>query len=132
MLRSGSERSDASVNDMSADDVSVNTVDSETKHFAEVVGESDRVAVEGGRTRWSAGGALEEGGRLVRAPSGVIEYRPEEMIVRLRAGTTVRDLDQALREGGQRSALPDRGGTVGGALAVGENHLEALGRGTVR
>jgi glycolate oxidase FAD binding subunit len=54
------------------------------------------------------------------------------MTVRVRAGTPVADLHAALAEGGQRTALPRRGGTVGGALAVGENDLSVLGRGRLR
>jgi FAD/FMN-containing dehydrogenase len=100
--------------------------------FAEEVGAIGPIAVEGGRTRWDLGGALADGTRLVRAPAGVLEREPEEMIVRVLAGTTVAELDEALADGGQRSALPSRGGTVGGALAVGEDHLDVLARGPVR
>jgi len=100
--------------------------------FAEEVGVSGPVAVEGHRSRWELGGPLAEGTRLLRAPAGVVEYHPEEMVVRVRAGTPVADLHAALAEAGQRSALPERGGTVGGAIAVGENHLCCLGRGQLR
>ncbi len=100
--------------------------------FAEEVGDTGPVAVEGGRTRWSLGGSPAEGTRLVRAPTGLVDYAPDEMTVTVRAGTTVAELHAALAEKGQRTALTDRGGTVGGALAVGENDLRALGRGLVR
>ena len=100
--------------------------------FAELVGAADSVAVEGNRTRWNLGGSLHQSTRLVRAPSGIVSYSPEEMTVRVRAGTSVGELAAALTLRGQRCALPDRGGTVGGAIAVGENHLEMLGRGTLR
>jgi glycolate oxidase FAD binding subunit len=62
----------------------------------------------------------------------VLDHQPEEMTVRVRAGTTVAELDAVIGAAGQRTALPDRGGTVGGALAVGENDLCVLGRGQVR
>ena len=100
--------------------------------FAEEVGAVGPVAVEGGRTRWDLGGALADDARLVRAPSGVLERVPEEMIVRVLAGTPVAELDAELAAAGQRSALPSRGGTVGGALAVGENHVDVLSRGPLR
>ncbi len=100
--------------------------------FARDVGAEGPVAAEGHRTRWDAGGALASGTRLVRAPTGVVEHRPEEMTVRVRAGTPVVDLHELLAGARQRSALPERGGTVGGALAVGEAHLCALGRGLLR
>ena len=99
--------------------------------FAELVGDADPIAVAGGRTRWDMGGALAEGTRVVEAPTGIVDYQPEEMTITVRAGTTVAELDAALAERGQRSAVPDRGGTVGGALAVGENAPGAVrvGRG---
>jgi glycolate oxidase FAD binding subunit len=54
------------------------------------------------------------------------------MIARVRAGTTVAELHAELAACGQRTALPDRGGTVGGALAVGQNDIYSLRRGTLR
>ncbi len=100
--------------------------------FAEEVGDSGPVAIAGSRTRWSLGGDVAEEARILSAPTGIVEYSPEEMTVTVRAGTTVADLHRALAEKGQRSALPDRGGTVGGALAVGENDIRSLGRGMIR
>ena len=100
--------------------------------FAAEVGATGPVAVIGGRTRWDRGGALHPGARTLPAPEGLVDYRPEEMIVRVRAGTRVADLHGALAEKGQRTALPERDGTVGGAVSVGENHVEVLGRGRVR
>lgn len=100
--------------------------------FATEIGESGPVAVVGSRSRWSVGGTLSQGTRLVRAPSGVLDHQPEEMTVKVRAGTTVAELNAVLEVAGQRTSLPDRGGTVGGAIAVGENDLCVLGRGQVR
>ena len=100
--------------------------------FAEEVGDTDAIAIAGARSRWQRGGALAPGTRIIHAPSGVVWHQPEEMTVCVRAGTPVADLAAALAERGQRCALPERGGTVGGAVAVGENHLCVLGRGTVR
>jgi glycolate oxidase FAD binding subunit len=55
------------------------------------------------------------------------------MTVRVRAGTTVADLDAALAEAGQCVALPDApGATVGGVLAVGHSGIRRLGWGPVR
>lgn len=100
--------------------------------FAAEIGETGPVAVEGARSRWQAGGDSDPGTRLVKAPQGILEHRPEEMTVRVRAGTTVEELHADIGARGQRTALPDRGGTVGGALAVGENDVAVLGRGRVR
>ena len=100
--------------------------------FADEVGETGAIAIEGGRTRWGIGGAPEGNPRILRAPEGIVDYKPEEMTVQVRAGTPVADLHAVLAEKGQRSALPERGGTVGGALAVGENDFRSLGRGRTR
>ncbi len=100
--------------------------------LAEEVGVEGPVAVEGSRTRWHIGGAADPQTRLVKAPTGIVEYVPDEMTVCVRAGTSVADLHAALAEQGQRTGLPERGGTVGGAIAVGENDVHVLGRGRVR
>jgi hypothetical protein len=110
--------------------------------FAEAVGRDDPVAVRGGGTRWDHGGSPQAGTRLIEAPSGIVSYAPEEMTVRVRAGTTVADLHAELAARGQRTALPERtavdgsgangGGTVGGAIAVGQNDIHTLRRGTLR
>ncbi|MFA9444934.1 FAD-binding protein [Egicoccus sp. AB-alg6-2] len=100
--------------------------------FAEAVGSEGPVAVEGARTRWERGGPPAIDVRLVRAPTGIVSYLPHEMTVQVRAGTAVADLHAQLAEAGQRTALPERGGTVGGALAVGEDALSVLGVGRVR
>lgn len=108
------------------------TTDPVLRAFADMVGDTDPIAVQGGGTRWHLGGVLHESARLVEAPTGIVDYQPSEMIAVVRAGTLVADLHATLREAGQTSALPDRGGTVGGAIAVGENRLDRLGRGSVR
>lgn len=93
------------------------------------------VVAVGGRTQWNAGGPLDPGTpvREVRMPTGVVAVEAADMTVRVRAGTTVTDLDAALAEVGQTVALPARpGATVGGALAVGHSGLRRLGWGPVR
>ena len=123
---------------MSADDTPATTTatlastDAALEAFAAEVGDVGPIAVEGGRTRWELGGRSEPGTRIIPAPTGVVSYAPEEMTITVRAGTSVTDLEATLAERGQRTALPNRGGTIGGALAVGENDIRALGRGLVR
>jgi hypothetical protein len=105
--------------------------------FASEVGSEPAGAVTcvGGRTQWDVGGAVGEGAREVRPPAGVVAHEPGEMIVRVRAGTTLADLAHAVAEGGQFVALessdPDRA-TVGGLLACGRSGLRRLGRGPIR
>lgn len=103
--------------------------------FAAEVGDESAgpVTCVGGRTQWSVGGAPPAEAREVRAPAGVVAFEPAEMTVRVRAGTTVADLDAALAEHGQTVALPAwPGATVGGVLAVGRSGVRRLGYGPVR
>ena len=105
--------------------------------FASAVGdpESGPVTCVGGRTQWDLGGRLADGVREVSAPAGVVAHEPGEMIVRVRAGTTLAELGAATEVGGQFVALeaddPDRA-TVGGVLACGRSGRRRLGRGPVR
>ncbi len=107
--------------------------------FAAEIGPRDPVVVRGGGTQWDVGGAPNSDVREARAPSGIVEHRPDEMTVCVRAGTTVAELHAALAEHGQRTALPDGSGpsgsplsTVGGAIAVGRSPVTRLGDGHIR
>ncbi len=100
--------------------------------FADDVGSDDPIAIVGGQTRWETGGELAAGTRTIAAPIGIVDYIPEEMIVTVRAGTTVAELHAELESKGQWTALPERGGTVGGAIAVGENDFRRPARGDIR
>jgi FAD binding domain len=103
--------------------------------FAELVGPEDPVCCAGGKTQWDVGGAVRAGTREVTAPGGVVSHEPAEMIVRVRAGTAVDELQAAVAEGGQIVTIeaddPARA-TVGGVLAVGRSGVRRLGRGPVR
>ncbi|MFV2039509.1 MAG: FAD-binding protein [Acidimicrobiales bacterium] len=100
--------------------------------FADEVGDTGPVSIRGAGTRWEVGGALDSSARVLSAPEGVVEYHAAEMTVRVRAGTSVTELHAQLEQQRQRTALPDRGGTIGGAVVIGENDLAVLGRGSVR
>jgi FAD/FMN-containing dehydrogenase len=105
--------------------------------FAAEVGPASAgpVAAVGGRTQWDVGGPLDPTVpvREVRAPAGVVAVEAADMTVRVRAGTTVGELDDALASAGQTVALPAWPGvTVGGVLAVGRSGLRHLGWGPVR
>jgi glycolate oxidase FAD binding subunit len=87
----------------------------------------------GGRTQWSVGGLPVVGTREVRAPVGIVEHEPAELIVRVAAGTAVTELDAALAVHRQCAALPLRpSATVGGVLAVGHSSVKRLGHGPLR
>ena len=108
-------------------------IDDALANFAAEVGAEGPVCVRGGGTRRHVGGEVAPGTRELQAPAGIVALEPAEMTVRVRAGTTVAELHEALAASGQRTALPQRpGGTVGGALMVGESSLARLGFGPVR
>lgn len=103
------------------------------ERFAADVASDGPVCVVGGRTQWETGGTPAAGTRELRAPSGVVEHIPAEMIVRVRAGTRLGEMADALAAGGQRVALegpPDA--TVGGVVSVGQSGFRRLGLGPVR
>jgi FAD/FMN-containing dehydrogenase len=110
----------------------IRTIDTELAEFAAEVGVHDPVVALGNGTRFDLGGPPAADARVVSAPVGVVDYAPEEMTVLVRAGTTVAALHAELALSEQRTSLPERGGTVGGAVMVGENCPFALGRGPVR
>jgi FAD/FMN-containing dehydrogenase len=105
------------------------------RRFAGEVGAEGPVTVVGGRTQWSVGGQPDPTARELRAPAGLVEHQPAEMIVRVRAGTPVAELQEALAASGQMVPLdpadPD-GATVGGVLAVGHSGTRRLRYGPVR
>ena len=103
--------------------------------FAEEVGSSGAVAVIGGRTQWDAGGPADPGVRLVRAPSGIVELEPAELVVRCGAGTSVAELDSALAEHGLMSpidAVRPEDATVGGVFSAGHTGIRRLRYGHIR
>lgn len=105
------------------------------ERFAADIGPDEPVTPVGGRTQWAIGGLPSPPGRAVYAPSGVVAHQPEEMIVRVRAGTPVAELTHALAARGQMVALdPDdpTEATVGGVLAVGRSGHRAVRYGPVR
>ena len=103
------------------------------QELADEVGVEGAVVAVGGRTQFDIGGAVDASARPVHAPSGIVEHVAAEMTVRVRAGTTVAELDDALAASGQCVALPAwPGATVGGVLAVGHSGLRRLGWGPVR
>ena len=67
----------------------------------------------------------------VTAPVGVLDFQPDEMIVRCGAGTGLDELRAVLAERGQRVDIAGAG-TVGGALARGWSDVHRLGRGPMR
>lgn len=101
--------------------------------LADEVGDTGPVALAGGRTQWDIGGVLAPGTRVVEAPAGVVDHQPDEMIVRVRAGTPLTELQSVLAERDQMVILDGPAGcTVGGVLSVGHSGLGRLRWGPVR
>jgi glycolate oxidase FAD binding subunit len=101
--------------------------------FADEIGSDGPVAVAGGRTKWGWGGLPAPGTRLVRAPSGVVAHQPAEMTVRVAAGTSLAELDDALARHGQTTVLDGPSdATVGGVLATAADGIRRLRVGPVR
>jgi glycolate oxidase FAD binding subunit len=101
--------------------------------FADAVGADGPVVAVGGRTQWSVGGPVGVDAREVHPPVGVVAVEPADLTVRVRAGTLVSELDDALDAVGQTVALPPwPGATVGGVVSVGASGLRHLGWGPVR
>jgi glycolate dehydrogenase FAD-binding subunit len=69
--------------------------------------------------------------RCVNAPSGIVWVQPAEMTMMCGAGTPIAEVEAALAEYQQQVALPV-GGTIGGALAVGQSGIRRLGYGAMR
>ena len=97
------------------------------EEFAARVGAEGAVTITGTGTR---GGPVLDA-RVVAAPAGIERIDAAEMVVECGAGTSVDELLAALRASGQTVSLPP-GGTVGGALAVGNSAVTRLGHGAMR
>lgn len=96
-------------------------VDDAVAALCAAVAAADAVVPVGGRTHWDVGGPPPVGAVEVRAPAGIVEHLPEELIVTVGAGTTVGDLDAVLAAADQHCPLDPRdpAATVGGLLATG-------------
>jgi glycolate oxidase FAD binding subunit len=104
-------------------------------------GEALCIAGSGSKAFLSAGadqGPMAFAGRLVSTVehTGIIAYRPEELVITARAGTPLKRIEQVLAEAGQYLPFePPRfrgGGTLGGAVAAGLSGPGRPWRGAVR
>ena len=111
-----------------ASDVIAGRLDRSLDDFAAEVGSSGAVCIVGAGTR---GGVATADARVVTAPIGIVRVDAAEMIVECGAGTPVDDVLAALAEVGQTVSIP-RGGTIGGALAVGHSDITRLAHGPIR
>ena len=95
-------------------------LDAAIAELSAVVAAAPSVVPVGGRTHWDVGGTP-TGAVEVRAPAGIVEHLPDELIVTVGGGTTVAELDAVLAAAGQHCPLDPRdpAATVGGTLAAG-------------
>lgn len=105
--------------------------------FTDEVGSEGKVRVVGAKTQWHIGRRADSPStdvRELRAPDGVVDVEPSELIVRVGAGTPVADLDVALAEVGLQCPLDpaSTAATVGGVLSVGRSGVRRLRHGHVR
>ena len=98
----------------------VRSVDDAVAELCATVAAADSVVPVGNRTHWEVGGPP-TGALEVRAPAGIVEHLPDELIVTVGGGTTVGELDALLAAAGQHCPLDPRdpAATVGGLLATG-------------
>ena len=107
-----------------------------TEKVREARSRGGRLAIFGSRSKgWCLANA--EGELLaVTGHSGIVDYRPEELVVTARAGTPLEELNELLAGHGQYLPFePPRvggGGTVGGAVASGFAGPGRPWRGSVR
>ncbi|MDR6582934.1 glycolate oxidase subunit GlcE [Herbaspirillum sp. BH-1] len=84
--------------------------------------ESDRLVIEGSGSRQDFAGQP-EGERLsLRAYRGIVRYEPDDLVITVRAGTPVTEVQQLLDQHGQMLGFEPplrHGSTVGGAVALG-------------
>jgi FAD/FMN-containing dehydrogenase len=106
------------------------------RRFVDEVGPSstDAVTTKGAGHHWHLGGTLESGTRIVEAPSGIVQFEPDEMLIRVGAGTTVLELNDALQAKRQCVPLdpPNALSTVGGLLSAGISGHRRLRFGAIR
>ena len=86
--------------------------------------EHDRaISIEGNRSKAFLGWPVEGETLSTLGHTGIIDYRPDELVITARAGTSLSDLDAVLRDENQVLACdPPRfggKGTLGGAIAAG-------------
>lgn len=81
------------------------------------------LAIHGGNTKAFYGGAITGEPLDVRAYSGIIEYEPRELVLTVRAGTTLDEIETAMDSASQMLPFEPphygEGSTIGGTVASG-------------
>lgn len=85
--------------------------------------ESVAVCIVGQNTTGVADSCAE--GLVLQAPTGIISYEPDELMISLLAGSTMAEINVALQTAHQRILIPEIG-TIGGAIATRRNGLRGI------
>lgn len=85
--------------------------------------ESVAVCIVGQDTTGVADSCAE--GLVLQAPTGIISYEPDELMISLFAGSTMAEINVALQTAHQRILIPEIG-TIGGAIATRRNGLRGI------
>lgn len=117
-----------------------NAVDSSTASLIDQVADARAqrmpLRIVGGGTWRDAGRAVAATRVLSVAPhAGVIEYVPTDLVITVRSGTTLADIEAVTAEHGQWLAIDPAGsahGTIGATVATASSGPLSLGSGTVR
>ena len=101
--------------------------------LAATIAAAHSVVAVGSSTHRDIGGAV-VGATEVSAPSGIVEYEPADMTVKVNAGTTSFELQTAIARHGQECPLDprDSNATIGGIVACGLSGTRRLGVGPLR
>ena len=81
------------------------------------------LAIHGGRTKAFYGGAIQGEPLDVRSYAGIIEYEPKELVLTVRAGTTLAEIESTMDKSSQMLPFEPphygEGATIGGTVAAG-------------
>ena len=97
-------------------------VSSLSARIKEAMASNAPLAVRGGNTKAFYGGAIVGDTLDVRPYAGIIEYEPKELVLTVRAGTTLADIESAMDSAAQMLPFEPphyaAGSTIGGSVAA--------------
>ena len=94
-----------------------------TARVSEALAAKTPLAIRGGNTKAFYGAAIQGAPLDVRAYAGIIEYEPKELVLTVRAGTTLADIETAMDAASQMLPFEpphySAGSTIGGTVESG-------------
>lgn len=111
-------------------------IDQLCERVSKAASQNRPIRIVGGGTKNFYGGPLEGDTLDIHEWSGILSYEPTELVMSVKAGTPLSDVESALAEQGQELAFePPRFGknsTIGGAIVSGLSGPARLARGPVK